>query len=145
MRTAEKIPSTLELRRNLHGLTFVGTYGGRAFQETTYNRSVYDAHAPFTGNKPRWFFKAGYIYFLNTPGMLANVNIQGYFEDPRTANAFRTCDCENEGECNTGFDFEYPLSSHHVDTIVKMMASSELRLGTMFPEDTDNNAKDDNG
>jgi hypothetical protein len=145
LRTEKPIPTTLELIRNKHGLTFVGTYGGGAFQETSFNRAQFDKYAPFTSKKPKWFFKNGYIYFLNAPGMLQYVNIQGHFEDPQEANQFRTCDCPlNEEACSLGYDYDYPLSLHQVDTLVKMIMESEMRIATVLPPDIDNNANDDN-
>lgn len=145
LRTKLKVPSTLEIRSNGHGLTFVGTYGGKPFQETTYNRKRWDSFSKYTGKQPKWYFKNNYVYIVNPPGMLDYINIIGIFEDPKEAEQFRTCDCPaNEEVCNLGYDFVYPLKAHHVDTILKLMASTELKLSTILQMDEDNNGKDDN-
>lgn len=145
LRTEKSIPSTLDVKHNKHGITYVGLYSNKPFQETTWNRVVWDQHAKYTGNKPKWFFKGGYIYFVNAPGMMEHVNIQGLFEDPTEANSFRTCDCpENDVDCQVGFDYEYPMAAHHIDTIVKLIAETELRLSTLIPEDTSNDSLDSN-
>ena len=77
--------------------------------------------------------------------MIEFVNIQGLFEDPKAANKFRTCDCpQNDELCNIGYNYDYPLSAHHVDTIVKMIAGTELNILLSVVPDLDNNGKDDN-
>jgi hypothetical protein len=141
LRTELPLPSTL----NPTGFTFVGHYGGTAFQETTWQRGPWDSYAKYTGDKPKWFTKGRYIYLLNPPDpMMSVMNIQGLFESPQEAEKFRTCDCDNGVACNTGFDFEYPVAAHLVDTIMKMMMESEVRWSTLIPTDTANDSLDSN-
>lgn len=146
LRTELPIPSTLELGDGSgHGFTFVGHYGGTAFQETTWQRAPWDFHAKYTGDKPKWFIKGKYIYLINPPDpMMSVMNIQGFFENPQEANKFRTCDCDNGEACKTGFDFEYPLAAHLVDTVMKMIMESEMRWSTLIPMDTSNDSLDTN-
>jgi hypothetical protein len=143
LRTKHKLPATIELRSTRHGLTFVGTYKGKAFQETSYNRSQFDSFAPYTGKMTKWYIKGRYLYIVNPVGLLSFINVQGLFEDPLEANKFRTCDCPNEEVCQTGYDYEYPLSAMHVDTIVKLMLQTELSVLLGVLSDNNNNAKDE--
>ena len=73
--------------------------------------------------------------------MLQYINIQGIFEDPIEAQAFRSCDCpQNDEKCSdTGYDFEYPLPNHLEDTLVKMILEVEFRV-LLNKTDTSNNS-----
>jgi len=146
LRTKLKVPATLDLKIMKHGLTYVGLYGNKAFQESSYQRIVYDQYAKYTSKMPKWYFKGGYIYIVNAPTtMLDHINIQGLFEDPDEAEKFRTCDCPgNEETCRTDLDFEYPIAAHHVGTIVQMIGQFEFKLSAMIPEDTTNDGLDTN-
>ena len=75
--------------------------------------------------------------------MISHINIQGVFERPEEAQKYRTCDCPENGEdCFSGYEFQYPFPEHHVDTIVKLWAETELRLLTGIPKDTSNDGQD---
>jgi len=144
LRTKLPIPSSMELNKS-HGLTFVGQYGGMSFQEETWQSAPWSTYAPYTGNKTKWFIKGQYIYIINpTDPSLKYINIQGLFEDPKEANEFKTCKCDNGLVCNVGFDYEYPLSAHLVDTLNKMIMDSEIRWTTLLPQDTANDSLDTN-
>jgi len=146
LRTELEVPKSLQLGDGKsHGFTFIGHYGGTSFQETTWQRGPWDSYAKYTGDKPKWFIKGRYIYLLNPPDpMMSVMNIQGLFETPREAEKFRTCDCDNGVECNIGFDFNYPISAHLVDTMMKMIMESEVRWSTLIPMDTTNDSLDSN-
>jgi hypothetical protein len=76
--------------------------------------------------------------------MLSHINIQGIFEDPIRAESFRTCDCDNTDDCidEDSLDFEYKMPLHYVDTIVKMVAQTELSILTSMPMDISNDSAD---
>lgn len=146
LRTKLEIPGTLELGSGSgHAFTFVGHYGGTAFQETTWQRAPWDSYAKYTGDKPKWFIKGKYIYILNPPDpMMSYMNIQGLFENPQEAEQFRTCDCDNGVACNVGYNFKYPLAAHLVDTVMKLVMENEVRWSTLIPTDTANDTLDSN-
>jgi hypothetical protein len=146
LRTELKIPKPLETYKGLN-ITFVGTANGKPFDKQTHNSVLWNKSAKYTGKEPKWYFQNGYIYLLNPPTkMMSEINIQGIFEDPLEAQQFRTCDCPgNDEDCSGKFpslDFEFSLPAHHVDTIVKLVAETELRILSSFPSDTSNDSAD---
>jgi hypothetical protein len=148
IRTKLEIPKTLDLGNgDNHFFTFVGLYGGIAFQETSWQRAPWDFYAKYTGKQPKWFIKGRYIYILNPPDPLLKwINIQGIFESPKVAIQFRTCDCPNGQDCMdlNNFDFEYPMPIYLVDTLVKMAMEGEMQWSVMDPPDTLNDSLDSN-
>lgn len=145
LRTVNEIPKSLSQAGKDHGFTFVGMYGGMAWQETTWQAGPWTMFAKYTGNKTKWFIKGKYIYILNPPtDTLSYMNIQGQFDDPLEAVEFRECDCDGDERCIEGFDFEYPISLHFVDTLMKMIMDNEIRWSTLLPEDTTNDSLDSN-
>lgn len=128
LRTATKIPIPLETFKGLN-LTFIGTLNGRAFQRTYHNAVMWKKGAKWTKNDPQWYYQNGYIYIVDASSvMLSHINIQGIFEDPQEAEKFKTCDCDNDLDCYDGFDFQYPMPTHYGDTLVKLIAETELRV-----------------
>jgi hypothetical protein len=141
LRTQLKIPTPLETYKGMN-ITFVGTLHGRPFQREHHNSMFWASAAKWVGKEPKWYYQNGYIYLVNPPSvMLSDINIQGIFEKPEDAVSFRTCDCpDNNEDCFRSFDFEYPLPQHHVDTIVKLIAQTEMKILTSIPVDTANNS-----
>ena len=72
------------------------------------------------------------------------INIKGIFEDPTAANKFKTCDCDNSEECNTGYNYNYPLSLDRVDLIVKLIIETEFRILYAIVQDDLNDGKSKN-
>lgn len=146
LRTVLKIPSPLETYKGLN-ITFVGTLNGMPFDKQEHNSIIWNKAAKYTGKESKWYYQNGYIYLVNPPTMLLDtINIQGIFEDPTLAEKFRVCDCpDTNQDCSSVFptmDYEYPLPLHHVDTIVKLVAETELRILTSLPNDLSNDSLD---
>lgn len=145
IRTELKIPTPLDSARGLN-ITFVGTANGRPFDRQEHNTIIWNKAAKYTGREPKWYYQNGYLYIINPPSMMLEyINIQGVFQDPSVAESFRTCDCpDNEGDCSSfaNMDFEYKMPLHHVDTVVKLVAETELRLLSAFPSDVSNDSLD---
>lgn len=143
LRTTLKLPKPLESHTGIN-ITFVGNSNGKPFQHKSHNAMHWKNAAKWTGKEPAWYFQSGYVYLIDPPTkMFSNMNVQGIFESPQKAQEFRTCDCpENNEPCLTGFDFEYPLPLHHVDTIVKLIAQTELSVLSAIPVDNSNNSVD---
>jgi hypothetical protein len=141
LRTRDKIPSPLETYKGLN-LTYVGLNNGMPFQHSTHNAIVWSCAAKYTGKLSKWYYQNGYIYIVNPPtALLSEINIQGIFEDPRDAEEFRTCDCNNDTDCNDE-DLNYPLPAYQIDVIVKLIAQTELTVLTSMPSDTTNDSID---
>ena len=145
IRTATKVPKPLEANSSLN-ITFVGEYGGRAWDKQNHNSTYWAQHRKYTGNEPMWYYQNGYIYIVNPPTkMISYMNVQGVFEEPMVAEKFRTCDCpDNEASCldEDSLDFEYNMPLHYVDLIVKLVAETELRILTTLPTDVSNDGLD---
>lgn len=146
LRTKTKIPNPLETYKGLN-ITFVGSSSGRPFDKQAHNSVFWNKAAKYTGKEPKWYYQNGYLYILNPLTiMMDHINIQGIFEDPTLAQKFRTCDCpDNNQECSELFgslEYDYPMPLHHVDTVVKMVADTELKLLMSFPTDISNDSID---
>ena len=145
LRTRFQIPSFLEYNSS-YLITFVGTVDGYPFQFSKANRVAWDKFAKYTGKLTKWSINNGYIYIINPPTTLLKwVNVKGAFEDPTIANKFKTCDCTDNGEeCNTGYNYNYPLSLDRVDLIVKMIAEVEFRILETIVQDDLNDGQSKN-
>jgi hypothetical protein len=142
LRTKLQVPKPLETHGTLN-ITFVGTTAGKEFTKKSHNTMSWSKAAKYTGCEPFWYYQNGYLYLTNPPtAMLSTINIQGIFEDPKKAQEFRTCDCDNGESCDDSYDFEYPMSLHNVDLLVKMIAETELRILTALGTDTTNDGLD---
>ena len=144
IRTKNKIPRPSETDRGMN-ITFVGLIGGMPFQKEYHNSIIWSGASKYTKKITKWYYRDGYIYIVNPPtNQLKWINIEGVFESPEEAIKFRTCDCPDNGEdCFDSLDFEYPLPEYHTDTIVKMIADTELRILTGLSKDDTNNGEDE--
>lgn len=143
-----KVESPLPKAIDLNGvqqITYLGTEKGRAFQKTTYSAVKYDSVAKYTGKMDKWF-QIGEDTYISSPSATLGkyVNVKGVFEDPKIANEYKTCDCDNDLECHKGYDFEYPMSTHLIDAMNKLIMDAELRLFMTQQADKTNNSTDDN-
>lgn len=144
LRTVLPIPNSLGLAGRDHGFTFVGMYGGMSWQETTWQAGPWTMFSKYTGDKTKWMIKGRYMYILNpSDPMLSFMNVQGLFDDPMEAEAFRTCDCDDDS-CIDDFNFTYPIQGHLIDTLMKMIMDNEMRWSTLIPQDTTNDSLDTN-
>jgi hypothetical protein len=146
LRTEKEIPATIASRMATNGFIYVGNYGGSlTMNETSFESKSWNQYAKYTGKKAKWYLKNGYIYIENATAMLTYIELRGIFEDPLTAEEFRTCECEDNDEaCLEGFDFEYPMPLHFRDIIFKMIMESEFRMSVAIPADTSNDSADNN-
>ena len=145
LRTELPVPKSIRQSGKNHGFSFVGMYGGMSWQESTWQAAPWTTFDKYTGDKTKWFIKGRYMYILNPADtMLSYMNIQGIFEDPKEANEYRDCGCDETPECIEGFDYEYPISAHLVDTLMQMIMGNEIRWSTLIPEDTSNDSLDSN-
>jgi hypothetical protein len=143
LRTEFKIPIPLETKGGIN-ITFVGLLNGKPFTKTYHNVLPWKRASKYTGKLPKYYYQNGYIYIIDPPtSMMTYINIQGIFEVPEKAINFRTCDCpQNNEDCFSSFDYDYPLPQHHVDTVVKLISQTEIRLLMAIPTSTTNNSMD---
>lgn len=144
LRTALPIPAPLETYKGLN-ITFVGTVDGEPFTKTQSNITKWVNSAKYTKGTPKWYYKSGYIYILNTPSMLMeSVTIEGVFEDPIKAEEFKICECIGaEKDCNIDpIEMDYPLPVHHLSLLTQMIMQSEIAMLHGLPKDTTNDSKD---
>jgi hypothetical protein len=136
LRTKLQVPSPLAASKL--NFTFVGLVDGQPFQEYEVNAVYWAKSSKYAGPLPKWYYQNGYIYIVNPPSnILEFVTIRGIFESPVEAKTFRTCDCGlNNEPCFKGFDFKYPIPASQLDTLVKLIIESEIKLSAMLPPDT---------
>lgn len=137
------VPKAVEVDGDLL-FTFIGTTGGRAFQRTSFERLPHDFNAKYTGKMDKWFMLGDDLYIASPSATLgSHINIHLVAEDPKKANEYKTCSCDNGVACYTGFDFDYPISITMLDTLKKMIMDGELRFMDMHKQDNTNNSEDD--
>lgn len=144
IRTEKQLPKAVTNGKEI--ITFVGTIYGEPYQRTNYQRSIWDSYSKYTSTFPKWYMQNDYIY-ITTPSTfnLKFINVQGIFSDPTKANEFRTCDCPNDEPCYQGFDYEYPLDTHLIDVIIKLMLQTELSVFIRTLEDESNDTRNTQG
>jgi hypothetical protein len=112
------------------GITYVGTHE-RQFTQVSFNARPFRKYAKVTSNWPRWYRAPKAIRLDNENSrVVKKLRVEGVFENPKLV-----AECDNP-KC--GLDFEYPLPLNYVDTIVKLIAETELRVLTSIPGDTQN-------
>ncbi len=145
LRIENPLPKTIDTNdKNL--ITYVGAFdGSQAYQRTTFHTVKYDAYAKFTGGRTKYYELDKYLYIINPPTKnLKYITITGVFEDPLKVNEFKNTSCDDGDSCFDPFDIEYPLGLKYLDTIYKLMVSSEFRFNNILKFDTTNNSQDDN-
>lgn len=141
LRTKDRLPKTVDSSQGSK-FTFVGLLNHKPFQKYEFGAIYWSNANKWTGFDTKWYMQNNHIYIVNPSSpLLKYINIQGVFEKPEEAVKYRTCDCEsNEEECVDTLDIEYPIPAHHIDTIVKLIASTELTILTSIPTDTTNDS-----
>ena len=139
LRSVLELPKAVDTATN-DMYTFVGTLDGISFERTTSGASRYMQHSKFTGKKPKYYFIGNYLYVVNpSTNLLKYINVQGVFENTLEAESFKKCGGAN---CFNSYDFEMPISSTIVDTLVQLVIT-EIRGSRILPSDNTNDSKDD--
>lgn len=131
----QNIPQTVDGITNNH-FTFVGTEKGKSYQRTTHNKSHWDSYSKYIGNLPKWYELGSVITVINHNKQV-KLSIKGIFERPIEVIKFNG-DLDEMNPLN----FEYPIANTMVDSIIKMIADSEVKLSMIFPKDNLNDGKD---
>ena len=85
-----------------------------------------------------------YLYVISRNdlvNLIECVSVTGIFEDPLSLSLFNTCcGCETKTSCYDEDTTDYPLQSHHIDTIreeIKLVLKDKLQI----PEDRVNDSE----
>lgn len=133
--TTQELPKVIETQRNSL-YVFIGTQGGKSYTRTTYNKAQWDNQSKYVGHLPKWY-QIGSKLVIRHHNKNLKLNIKGVFESPMEVEEFNgTLDIMNP------FEFEYPVSSTMIDTIIKMIADSEMKLLHLLPKDNLNDGRD---
>jgi hypothetical protein len=132
---SNSIPKAIEGHQaNL--FTFIGTEGGRSYQRTTYNKSQWDSHSKYVGHLPKWYMLGSKLMVKHHSKNL-RLSVHGLFENPIEVEKFN-------GTLNEidPFSFEYPIANIMIDSIIKLIADSEMKLSMLLPKDELNDGRD---
>jgi hypothetical protein len=131
-RTVNRIPDPTGINwSGLHSnvlLTYVGlATHDQPFEFTAEPIAHWSRYKRFTSNKPRSFYRDGYVYITNikNPSHLEVINIKGVFEDPEKVAIYNVC---NNPDCSE--DVEYPIPSHLISPLQQLVYDKWL-LPTM--------------
>lgn len=96
----------------------------------------------YTSKKLNYFIEAGYLYIV-TPINLKAIAVTGLFEDPIAVSYYKgICDCEDCEQCIDYLDFEFPLDSSMVDTLIELCYNELIVLFNQSLQDLTNNSND---
>ncbi len=129
---------------NQHLLQSVTTLNGNViFSEITWNEKKYKSSNKYTGDKPDYFIRNGYLYVTQKRGAKI-ISITGLFENPWDVEKYPSAcpdECTDCG-CETPFEMNFPIDNDMIDTLVEM---AKVELVDEFQsriEDTRNNTRD---
>ena len=112
------------------GISYVGTHE-KQFNKVKFNALQFRKYAKVTSKWPRWYSAPKAIRLENENSrVVKKLRVEAVFEDPKSVE-----ECDNP-KC--GLNFEYPMPLSSVDTLVKLIGETELRLLTSLPADTQN-------
>lgn len=139
-RTKEPIPDVMvDLNRHLiQSVTSID--GSHIFSETTWFAKKYKSADKYTGSKPDYFVRDGYIYITNRT-KIKYISITALFEDPEDVWNFPSA-CEEVEDCTSPLDREFPMDNDLVDTMIEMSVQELFNIFVKMSEDQSNNAKD---
>ena len=129
------LPKAIETQNSIL-YTFIGTEKGKSYQRTTYNKSQWDGYSKYIGLLPKWYALGNKITVVNHSKSL-KLNVKGLFERPIDVVTFN-----GELDEMNPFNFEYPCSNTMLDSILKMIADSEMKISMLIPSDNLNDGKD---
>lgn len=148
-RMTVEIPRLVMLADNT-ALSYVGSVDGtNPYQRVSRNRMPLIQHARYTYNEG-FYYEFGNRIVIRFAGEEPSdlVAISGVFERPQVVMQF-VLDAENAESDPNGtdvldldFHFEYPASANSIDSILKMITDSEIKLTKVIPSDSVNDTTD---
>ena len=143
LKTNIDIPSPIELHHQV-AITRVGPIDllAKAFSFVPYQQAVFSGNGRFTQNEyfayyinKRIYIKVRFDKSLKIG--INKINVQGVFEDPEEASAFKLCSGE---PCYTSSS-SYPIKGWMIDYMKNQIINSNVKLINMIPSDKTNDAK----
>ncbi len=114
------------------------------FDPTTFENFKYSKGKKYTANKPSFYIRDQYLY-INYITKLKGISLSGLFNDPIEATKFPSLCSDCPGcECKDAMDFDFPLDSNTLNSVIKLASNELILLFSQMKEDKNNNASDDN-
>jgi len=147
MRTVRPIPKPLELHLK-SAITSIKPSNRIAipFNFVSKDRAIYSKYSKFNKSIYTFIDNDLYVYFIsqsNAIKLLDCITITGIFEDPLELKNYKNCcGCNDSNICFDIMTTDYPLQSHHIDSIREEIIRNYIRT-IQIPEDKQNNSNDD--
>jgi hypothetical protein len=142
-RTKLPIPRVLT-DSNRHYIEFVmSVENSQRIEEVSRQGVIYLKGNKYTGNKPKFLFENGYLYFpiKKSPGV---VKIKLLAEDPLEAMHYPSLcdDCQNCTDCIPAYDHEFNIDGDLIEPLIDICVQEIIVIFGQRPEDKDNNSRD---
>lgn len=142
-RTKFPIPRVLT-DSNRHYIEFVMSIeNGIKIEEVTRQGVLYLKGNKYTGNKPKYLFENGYLYFPmpKSPGI---VKIKLLAEDPLEARKFPSIcqDCIECEDCTAYPDYPFDIDGDLIEPLIDICVQEIIGIFERRTEDTKNNSRD---
>jgi len=142
-RTKLPIPRVLT-DSNRHYIEFVmSVENGQRIEEVSRQGVIYLKGNKYTGNKPKFLFENGYLYFpiKKSPGV---VKIKLLPEDPLEAKKYPSLcdDCQNCTDCTPAYEYEFNIDGDLIEPLIDICVQEIIGTFGQRPEDRDNNSRD---
>lgn len=135
LRSVEKLPITIETYLD-NTIVRVTKISGEIIPRSSSFEATYNSYNKYTGEKPNWYLKNGYLYVTNTQ-LLEYVNVFGIFENPQDLANFVSCDDE---ACFDLYTSEYPCSLKMASNITDIVVKTKVLPYLQLPADNRNDA-----
>jgi hypothetical protein len=117
----------------------------KPFNFVNKERAIWSQYSPFAESIYAFLDTDKYLYLISkseTVKLIDCITVTGIFEDPLELQNYKNCcGCEEPKSCFDIDDTEYPLQSHHIDSIRGEII--QTLVGSLkLPQDEINNAND---
>ncbi len=142
-RTKFQIPRVLT-DSNRHYIEYVMTVeNGQRIEEVSRQGVLYLKGNKYTGNKPKYLFENGYLYFpiQKSPGV---VKIKLLAEDPLEAKHYPSLcdDCQECTDCIAAYDHEFDIDGDLIEPLIDICVQEIIVIFGQRSEDKENNSRD---
>jgi hypothetical protein len=116
--------------------------GAIVFNQTSFDTFKYQKGNKYTGNKPSWYVRDGYLYITNNT-ILEVVSIIGLFESPEAVWEFPSfCKGYEDCGCESYLDKDFPIDGDLVEPTIELAVQELVQIFSQMREDESNNSKD---
>lgn len=146
LRTKRPIPKPLELHLKSAIVSVKPTNRtSLPFNFTNKQRAIFSKYSKFNKSIYAFLDDDMYIYLISElpeSKLIDCITITGIFENPLDLKDYKNCcGCDDAKPCFDEANTEYPLQSHHIDTIRDEIINT-LTRSLQIPKDEINNASD---